>query len=799
MDVLTLQNYLSGTLNWDQDYAQLEAVSKVPFRAVTHKNANAGFINIRDVYLDAKQALNSDLATVGIFTDVLVFTEEKTVIKLPVSGSFSIHSRLLTTPPKAHLELAPQPGQGGAVLIYASEIEGEITYSVSGSTSVSKIELGLGSKHVAVTLVVEAGKVEAIYQEAYGAVAEYHEYFQQLLDTQLRIATVLFWSKPEISFSLASHVAKASLQSTEGPGGLVNMQAVSLGQQLTAQAMTGPNMNFFPVLQVGSYKETLQTAIDPADAFEKQYQRFQDKSQSVGDRRQAGEQMLASAKGKLELSNRLVEMALAKYEAAAKAVTSTQKAFNKDRSELDEASGALKKGIEKWKEEMRLQAAFSIITSIISFAVSIGSIAMGNVSKVADIAGDIEASEKAIEAVKKATGVIKGFKKIVQSETMKKIYKGTKALYELYGPMDEAVRTIKTADWTFNEKLPTTAEVSGANGDAAAIQLLASWDKWRLEADDQLMFPVEQGIDGASAYQLALRRHAINGKQLAQAQAEAIKAGQGYVRARLEQHLAAQDLVSLKTLVENLTAEEHTYAVAQAKFFDRYMALRTTIAIDMQNLIWAERFMTLSSSSVVVDPLKEVADYKEDLARIDHEIEAAKSKYSSDFQEFTYKVPPNTLPSNYLPDMVHALRNGQPATFTLFPDTPQARGLGGPFREGYHFRIDGMEVTLKGVKPKNQHDRVVSVKISTSGTYADVQDDQVYNFTSLPLERTFQYQVDAQGNKGDVEIRAIYESHDYAMPTPFTQWTVQVRHPESLDLSGLEDVLIKWKGKARFC
>ena len=221
---------------------------------------------------------------------------------------------------------------------------------------------------------------------------------------------------------------------------------------------------------------------------------------------------------------------------------------------------------------------------------------------------------------------------------MKKVFNGAKALFDLYGPMDKSVRSIMSASWNFTEKIPTTDEVSGANGDAAAIQSLASWDKWQLESDDQLAFPVAQGIGGASAYQLALRKHAINGKQLAQAQAEAIKAGQGYVRARLEQHLAEQDTATLKKLVENLTAEEHTFIVAQAKFFDRYMALRTTIAIDMQNLIWAERFMTLSNSSVVIDPLKEVADYKEDLSRIHHEIEAAKSKYSSDFQGWSTPI-----------------------------------------------------------------------------------------------------------------------------------------------------------------
>src|SRR5690625_794307 len=95
---------------------------------------------------------------------------------------------------------------------------------------------------------------------------------------------------------------------------------------------------------------------------------------------------------------------------------------------------------------------------------------------------------------------------------------------------------------------------------------------------------VEESIDGAIAYQLALRKHAINGKQLAQAQVEAIKACQEFIHAKLELNLFQRDIQELEKLMENFRREEETYARAEAKFYDRLIALRTSVVIEMRNL-----------------------------------------------------------------------------------------------------------------------------------------------------------------------------------------------------------------------
>lgn len=269
---------------------------------------------------------------------------------------------------------------------------------------------------------------------------------------------------------------------------------------------------------------------------------------------------------------------------------------------------------------------------MIGFAIAIGGIFIGDPAGAAGVAGNIKASEEAIKEIKNVKNTWEGFKQLLRSDTMKNPKDCGKALADLVPTVHKSVSSIINLEMNPSMKLPTTDKMSGADGDSAAIQSIAAWDKWDLESDDQMQYPVNQKIQGASAYRLGLRQHAVNGKQHAQAQAEAIKAGQGYVRAGLELFFAKSDIDDLENLVQRLTTEESSYEVAKAKFFDRHLFLRTGIFIDMLNLIWAEKYLILADSKIVVDPLKTVADYKADLSQIQHEIQAAQSKDSSDFQ-----------------------------------------------------------------------------------------------------------------------------------------------------------------------
>jgi hypothetical protein len=162
--------------------------------------------------------------------------------------------------------------------------------------------------------------------------------------------------------------------------------------------------------------------------------------------------------------------------------------------------------------------------------------------------------------------------------------------------------------------------------------------------------------------------------------------------------------------------------------------------------------------------------------------------------------------------MISGLRgNTHNASFTLAPnEKPKTRGsrsaqqpFTSVFTDGCHFRLQGLEVFLNGILPRPEAVQEggsvrVDIQILTSGAYADVQDDKVMYFTSLPQSKIFSYELAEDGSRGRTVISAAYTTQDYNEPTPFTQWTITLLHPERFDLSGMTGVDLEWTGRARF-
>ena len=223
----------------------------------------------------------------------------------------------------------------------------------------------------------------------------------------------------------------------------------------------------------------------------------------------------------------------------------------------------------------------------------------------------------------------------ISSGTLEQLGKVAKALYKLYPSVAQVVDAVQKLESQPDIDIPSIGDISGTSegdADAAAIATVAAWDKWILESDTQMEFAIENKIEGAAEYQLALRKHAINGKQLARAQAEAVKAGYEYVQAQLEVILCDKQIESLQNWIETYEGEEDVYLQAEAYFYDRTLALRTGIAIELQNMVWAYRYWALADSSVVIKATKSLPDYAVDLATIARELETIGEQYGSDFQ-----------------------------------------------------------------------------------------------------------------------------------------------------------------------
>jgi hypothetical protein len=143
------------------------------------------------------------------------------------------------------------------------------------------------------------------------------------------------------------------------------------------------------------------------------------------------------------------------------------------------------------------------------------------------------------------------------------------------------------------------------------------------------------------------------------------------------------------------------------------------------------------------------------------------------------------------------------ASFTLVPSAnfKDDQSFASKFVDGSHFRLEGLEAVLRGVVPQPDaiQDGVVQadLQISTSGMYADVQDGEVFHFTSQPRSVRSSYNLTESGDKGDTLIHASFPTEKHAEFTPFTQWTIKLLHPELHDLSALSGVDLFWTGHAR--
>ncbi|PYH73602.1 uncharacterized protein BO88DRAFT_484510 [Aspergillus vadensis CBS 113365] len=781
-------------------YSQSEIVSSIPLRE-EHRTEQKTNIE-RAVYLDESKIESPADQLLYLYTDVFAFTKSEVTIAPQAYAEIQLIARVLTADTPVNLKFIPDTGYH--TYIYASVIDQPISVSLGNDSSEPLLlKLGSATGIVGVKLTVFPDHIVPTYQTAYVRVVDVD--LQASLDTQLRVALALFWRNTSLAISICSYVASLTSNPALSAYSRINAQAGALGQQLAAQAMTGPDMGYAPVLQVDQYMSTVHDALDAVSAFEDQYQRFQDNEQNVENLKLAWSSLLDHAQSQLTQDTILRTAAWTKYQDACTVVARSQEQMNADNKEVDNAKSAFLEGLEAWIARTILFAAYETLSAIVKFTNAIGVLSLGFKSSLGDAAKDIK---DAINDVRKAEKGLDQTGKTISSATLENLGECMQALESLYPSTADLVAAIKKLESDPHADIPSSATVTGSSdgdADARTIITLAAWDKWGLEADKQLAYAVGQSITGASAYQLALRKQAVDGKALAQAQAEAVKAGHEYTQAAIEVIACNQDIDTLKNLLDTYTEEKEQYAQAKAKFFDRFLQIRTSLILQMQKLVWAYKYRALADSSVTLDSQEPTGEFENYLLTLDSEIQAADERYATDFQPFEYKQPCSKLPANYGDLMIQGLQGeSHSASFTLAPTTDSSdnNSFASLFNDGSHFRLEGLETFLQGVVPRAEaiSDGVahVNIDILTSGVYADIQDGKIFHFTSLPRQVRLTYEIDELGAIGDTLVHATYPTKEHAEPTPFTQWTIRLLNPDDLDLTKLTGVQLHWKGSVRF-
>ncbi|KAI9650600.1 hypothetical protein NHQ30_000618 [Ciborinia camelliae] len=777
-------------------YANSDAVASIPLQESQDVNETSKIATFRGVFLETSTVLPHSMSRVNVYTDVLAFTDQTTIIAPNNNGTILIASRVLTATAPVTITVPRGLATTCVISIYASILNQPIRVATGDNSEIISLDqIGTGKEYAGVIVVFSPDGLKFEYQRNYPITTS--KDLQASLNTQLRIALIQFWRNSSIAISLCSHVAQMTTR--QEAYSLLNTQAIALGQQLAGQAMAGKDMSYAPVLVLNRYKETTQNALNAAFAFEQQFERFQDKAESLDTHIQAWNVMLSQAINEYNMRINMRNMALDKYEYSVRTASGCHQQFENDVFALELLRIAFEMGLDRWVWEQKWKAAFEILQATITFAVAVGQLCLGSPAGVGQGAA---AGRQAIGAVVAAERIAGQVNKVLSSGTLQTLLDCIEALGTLYPSVDTVVRILIRFEQDPSIEIPSTGDISGTSqgdADAAAIVTMAAWDRWLLEADQQMAFAVENDIDGASSYQLALRKHAINGKQLAQAQAEAVKSGYEYVQAQMEVIRCSQNIADLQALKADFHGQEAVYLEAKSMFYDRAMALRINVVLSLRNMAWGYRYWALADSSIVLDAQKSLVEYQQDLSTVIMELEHADSRYASDHQPFNYDIPSNTLPSNQGQSMISGIKSeSHTASFTLLTEKP----LASQFVEGSHYRLNGMDPTLQGIFPRPEAMQggvvVVKLQITTSGIYSDIYKDQVFHFASLPQVRRCSYDLYATGARGTTRDEPIFETVDHAEPTPFTQWKIKLLNPEDVILSGLNGINLNWKGRVRF-
>ncbi|TGO61897.1 hypothetical protein BOTNAR_0122g00190 [Botryotinia narcissicola] len=560
-----------------QAYASEKAVASIPLQASQDIYQTSRIATFRGVFLNASAVLPHSMSRVNTYADVLAL-DQTTIIAPNDNGTILIVSRVLTSNGSVTLTVPIVLTTTCVVSIYTSVINQPITVATGDNTKrIALDQIGTRKVNAGVIVVFSPNGLQVEYQRYYPSSTS--KELQASLNTQLQIGLIQFWRNSSIAISLCSHVAKIS--TGQQAYALINTQARALGQQLAGQAMAGKNMSYAPVLVLSRYKETTQAALNAAAAFEQQFERFQDKAQSLDVHMHAWNVMLSQAINEYNMRISMRNLALEKYESSVRTATSCFQQFDNDIFALESLRIAFQLGLSNWAFEQKLRAVFEILQATVTFAIAVGQLCLGSPGGVAQ--GAI-AGRQAIGAVVAAERIAGQVNKILSSGTLQTLLDCIEALGTLYPSVDTIVRTLIQFGNNSSINIPTTGDISGTSrgdADAAVIVTMAAWDRWLLEADDQMLFAVSQGVAGASVYQLGLRKHAINGKQLAQAQAEAVKSGYEYVQTQMEVIRCSQNIADLQALKAGFVGQEAVYLEAKSMFYDRAMALRTNVVLSL--------------------------------------------------------------------------------------------------------------------------------------------------------------------------------------------------------------------------
>ncbi|GAB4195751.1 MAG: hypothetical protein OHK0022_12700 [Roseiflexaceae bacterium] len=716
-------------------------------------------------------------------------------------ASVTLIARHLVVEPNASISLDLLPGT--SLVLYAQSSDGTLEIFTPRGEALAFRPAALGTLYERGDGDIQTTALETLPAEWLHVTSD----LAMLFTAQFAYATVLSGSDRTLAGEIAGWLRRCALQSPDLAD--LGYQAAALEVALKALSAT---TTFVPALSKTMYLDLAKAYTDSAAQFEREYLRLSSEQAQVELWQKAGRLWISQQEAQHDFIAAQLEDARRNWNDAQSAVRAAQSTFERHHAAVQELAVSFEAGVRRWIEEQKLKAAWQIIMGVVDVVKALGSLAVmiggaiatggasagaaaaGAGGSAASGAGSILGSAATTGGVMQLKGVADTVAKAAQAgkqsidlaEVVKKLAEFVEKLNGVMTAVSSLVQSVqsvpgdgkelaapgKLAKQTF--EIPVGLDLSG----------VPIWEKFRLECIAALEPAITNGIDNAREYRLQLEVLVEYGKALTANQFGLLKAGQELARLAHQQRLAERQSEQLRSYTTDLAAAQAAPQRLQQLVNLRYLDTRRSLFVALQHYCWAYRYWALRPSQLRPTLDRTAAELSTDLGRAQAELNAALQRFNPPPQEFSRVLRFEQ------PELLGALRQHGEVTMLIDRDHPAFTGES-------RVRVRRIRVWLPGAASA---DGRVQIAIRTNGNYEDRLGDELFYFSTDPLQRSFRYRV-RPGVAPQIELDGTIDEEQrfaYFMPTPFTAWTIAIppQQRRLLDLSALSAIELELAGSA---
>ncbi|KAK9761109.1 hypothetical protein K7432_014226 [Basidiobolus ranarum] len=528
------------------------------------------------------------------------------------------------------------------------------------------------------------------------------------------------------------------------------------------------------ILRKEIYLDVVAAFATAIDSYETQCDRYADKSVNLSERKRVANLLVSNIDASLDFNSSMLTQATSDKDRAQKALQEAIGVVQSIEVESSIARFNFEAGLEAWRQEQERQAIWAVITGVVEF---VGSVALMCVGDVAAAGGAAKAAANVVSAAEKVTEMVELIQKV--AETIQKLYALMEKINQLIELQSSYESTLGAGD-SLDELASKLKSIDFSKFDAALSK--ADWDAFTLNVDQMLGEVITEGVAGAAEYQLVLKKFAVYGKAVVDAQVASCEAIEEFVRISLERVMVQKQKSNYVEYVKELGDDIEAYNKLSIKFYDLSLTQKFWFNYHLAKYIQSFRYWALRESTIQMSMLKRGADYRALLAVLKAEYASALESLFPGPQPFRFRLD---IPGDVdlYPNLVQDFITNRKVTIT-FPNTiTQFIGM-------QRVRIDTISIFLVGA---NAGGKSIYLNVKSTGSYSDSLYNNKFLFQTVPFSGVFSYRSETEIEIG---INTLSTENAYLQPTPFTPWTISApdeRNP-NLDLSQMTSMQVIFEG-----